>query len=68
MIIGTCGHELKTVEGNVLRIKDTTIDYMEDTFSNCVAIVSVCDRCKKIYEKMKMVLHNEQEEKQWLSK
>lgn len=68
MIVGTCGHELTTVQGNILNIKDTAIDYEEDTFSNCVATVCVCDRCAKKYERMGMVLHNEQEEKQWLNK
>jgi hypothetical protein len=66
-VTGTCGHELRGVDDNELRIKDHFNDYDEGLIKRCIGCVCVCDKCAKRYEKKGMVLHNEQEEKEWLN-
>jgi len=66
-VTGTCGHELRGVDDNMLTIKDHFNDYDEWKIKRCIAYVCVCDWCAKRYEKDGIVLHNEQEEKEWLN-
>ena len=66
-VTGTCGHELRGVDDNMLTIKDHFNDYDEWKIKRCIAYVCVCDWCAKRYEKDGIVLHNEQEEKKWLN-
>ena len=66
-VIGTCGHELRGVDDNMLTIKDHFNDYDEWKIKRCIAYVCVCDWCAKRYEKDGIVLHNAQEEKEWLN-
>ena len=66
-VTGTCGHELRGVDDNMLTIKEHFNDYDEWKIKRCIAYVCVCDWCAKEYEKDGIVLHNEQEEKEWLN-
>lgn len=45
-IIGSCGHELKDVEGNFISFKD--IDRMGE---RCTVYKTVCDECAEWYQK-----------------
>lgn len=66
-VIGTCGHKLRDVLGNVLLIKDYYTDYEEEKIKKCTASICVCDKCAKWYKKEKLVLNNLEEIKQWLN-
>ena len=66
MITGTCGHELKD-DGNALAVKEFYNSYGEKRIEKCICYVRVCDECAKEYEKSGIVIHNEQEEREWLN-
>jgi len=66
----SCGHELsEDEEGNELCVNlalaATTCDY--DGYKHCIHYGSYCLDCAKELEEDGWVLHNEEEEIQWLS-
>lgn len=60
-MIGTCGHEIYNF--------DYQLSIMEyDAEANrVISYVIVCLNCKNLYEKWGIVLHNEQEQSDWLN-
>ncbi len=60
-VIGTCGHELFDVTGNVLTIKE-----YDREGNKCLVYVTVCDACAKEYEQGNIVLHNTKEQNDYL--
>lgn len=62
MIIGTCGHELKTIKGNFLALRE-----YDREGNRTVAYICVCNKCKNEYKKGGYMLPNKKEEDKWLN-
>ena len=59
-IFGTCGHELKSIDDNILHVKEY------DQGKRVVAQICVCDECAKWWEERGYVLEDEKAERKWL--
>jgi hypothetical protein len=63
-----CGHILGDLEDEIcLKLKDYYTDYDKAEFCRAVSFGCYCKECAAQYEKWGLVLHNEQEEDDWLS-
>lgn len=63
-----CCHVVDDFDDEVcLSLKDQAIDYDQEGFVRAVSYGGYCKKCADEYEKLGIVLHNEQEEDDWLS-
>ena len=63
-----CSHQVDDFDDEVcLSLKDQAIDYYEEKFVRAISYGGYCKKCADEYEKLGIVLHNEQEEQDWLS-
>jgi hypothetical protein len=69
-IIGTCGHDITDEWEQVkdgIAIMEHAIDYGSMKFVNAISYCVVCKKCREQYEELGIVLHNEQEEQDWIN-
>lgn len=67
-IILCCGHKIDDFDDEVcLSLKDHFNDYDNDRIGRAVSYGGYCKKCAAQYEEWGMVLHNKQEEDDWLS-
>lgn len=63
-----CCHKVGDMDDGIpLALKDMMADYDEDKMVRAITYGDYCKKCADDYEKLGCVLHNEQEEKDWLS-
>ena len=62
-LIGTCGHKitLKECYANAIPVKE-----YDKEGRRVVCYMVVCDKCLEWWKKKKLILHNENEQKEWL--
>lgn len=66
-IIASCGHDISNSESVNLKTMDFTTDWENEKMTRCVRSGIYCVECANIYGSYGIVLHNEMEEKYWLS-
>lgn len=66
MVIGTCGHQLTQAESEGF---DNYISIMDHDRSGnkVVSYMTVCNECKKIFDKRKLILKNDTEVNDYIS-
>ena len=66
-IILCCGHALEDfTDGVPLKTKDYYIDYDSESIKRAFSFGVYCKTCAAQYEGWGLILHNEQEETDWL--
>jgi hypothetical protein len=65
IIIATCGHDV-TDEWEMVCSGASWMDYAR-TGERAVSFGILCPECKELYESWGIILHNKQEEDDWLS-
>lgn len=60
--MGSCGHELRGVDDNILSIKE-----YDRSGERVVATICVCDDCIRWYRKHRLILKDKKAEDKWFA-
>ena len=66
-VIASCGHDISNSKHVSLNTMDFTTDWNEQKMSRCVRFGCYCVECSNTYEGYGIVLHNLDEQNDWLS-
>lgn len=60
-IIATCGHEIKNFKGKMVWVALT-----DREFNHAIDYMTLCNKCKKMYDKNGILLKTSKQKKDWL--
>lgn len=65
-IIASCGHDVTNLKSFDLVTMDFTNDYENKKVVRCIRFGCYCQNCANHYERLGVVLHNFDEQNNWL--